>query len=178
MENASREIESFETVYNRFYSSVFLFFVKRLGSKEACEDLTSDVFYSCYKNFDKYDPAKASLSTWIFVIANNKLRNYYRDKKESVSTTGDISILDVLYDKPDMDGAIYLMQMKKYLDAALESITDRERSVIELRFLSELTSNKIAEEVGTTANNARVILTRALKKLAKYFEENGIRWDE
>jgi RNA polymerase sigma-70 factor (ECF subfamily) len=155
-----------------------VFFIKRLGSKEICEDLTSEVFYSCYKNFNKYDPAKASLSTWIFVIANNKLKNYYRDKKESVSIDDCAIVYDVLYDKPDLDGAIYLTQMKIHLTAALGLLSQREQTVVELRYFSELTSDKIAEEIGTTAINARVLLTRALKKLAKYFEHNGIRWDE
>ena len=41
-----------------------------------------DVFTACYKNYSNYDPQKASLGTWVYTVANNRLKNYYRDRKE------------------------------------------------------------------------------------------------
>ena len=177
MENISQEdIQSFEMIYNRYYIPVYRFFKKRINSKEVCEDLTSEVFYACLKNFGKYDSAKASVSTWIFAVANNKLKNYYRDNKQSVSID-DEYIQNTLFDNTDMDSAIFLTQLKTHLDIALGSISEKERSIIKLRYFAGLTSEEIAKEVGTSAGNVRVILTRLLKKLAKYFKDNELRWE-
>ena len=177
MENNSQEdIQSFEAIYSRYYIPVYRFFFKHVNLKEESEDLTSDVFYSCLKNFNKYDPAKASVSTWIFVVANNKLKNYYRDKKESISIE-EPTIQTKLFETPDIEGAIFLTQMKENLEEALESLPKKERAIIELRYYSELNSEEIAAEIGITAGNVRVIIMRALKKLAKYFEDNEIRWE-
>ena len=71
--------EAFEEVYNRYYLSVYLYLFKRIRHQQDAEDLANDVFLACYKNFGSYDPAKASMITWIFVIASNRLKNYYRD---------------------------------------------------------------------------------------------------
>ena len=171
-------IEEFEAIYNRYCMRVYSFFAKRLAIKEVCEDLTSDVFYSCFKKYDSYDPSKASVATWIFSVANNKLKNYYRDKKEHVSIDDEEIIIN-LSSSSDMETAVYLTQMKAHLKAALESesISDRERTIVQLRFNSGLTSEEIAMQVGTTAGNVRVILNRTLKKLAEYFRDNGIRWE-
>jgi RNA polymerase sigma factor (sigma-70 family) len=76
-----------------------------------------------------------------------------------------------------MDGAIFLTQMKTHLETALGLLTERERSIVKLRYFDDLTSEEIAVLTDITAGNVRVILTRALKKLAKYFENNGIRWE-
>ena len=168
--------EAFESIYNRYYISVYRFFIKRLSVRELCEDLTSEVFYSCLKNYERYDPDKASVATWIFTVANNKLKNHYRDRKETTSID-DMQIHGLLLDKTDMDGAVYLTQMREHLDAALETVSERERSIIKLKYYSNLTSDQIAEQMGITSVNVRVILTRALKKLAKHFEENGIKWE-
>lgn len=40
-----------------------------------------DTFAVCFQKFDSFDPAKASFGTWLYAIANNKLKNYYRDHK-------------------------------------------------------------------------------------------------
>ena len=157
---------------------VYRYFMKRLASKELCEDLTSDVFYSCLKKYDSYDPAKATVATWIYSVANNKLKNYYRDRKEHISID-DEDVLITLPDNTDMEEAVFLTQMKDHLKKALESdsISEKERNIIKLKYFSELTSGEIAEQIGTTAGNVRVMLTRAMSKLANYFEENGIRWE-
>jgi len=170
------ELESFEAIYNRFYVPVYKFFAKRLVSKELCEDLTNDVFYLCFKNYDKYDPSKASVTTWVYSIANNRIKNHYRDKKECI-LTDDVNTVVGMPDSTNMDGAIFLSQMKTRLSEALELLPDKERSVILLRYYSDLSSDEIAQKIGTTAGNVRVMLTRTLKKLANYFEENGIRWE-
>jgi len=165
----------FEDVYNRYYLTVYRYFMKRLGNKEVCEDLTSDVFYSCLKKYDTYDPSKAGIVTWIYTVANNKLKNYYRDRKMHVSID-DTEITGDLPDGTDMDRAVYLTQMKEYLTEALSMLPDRERTIVNLKYFSGLTSEEIAHQVDATAGNVRVILTRVCKKLAVYFDENGIKW--
>ena len=168
--------ESFESIYNRLYIPVYKYFAKRLSDKAFCEDLTSEVFYSCYKNFDRYNPAKATIETWIYSIAANRLKNHYRDKKDALPID-EVGIARNLFANPDFEGAVYLTQMKTHLETVLKSLTERERRAIELRYYSELSSEEIAQKLGTTAGNVRVILTRTLKKIAISFEAKGIRWE-
>ena len=177
MESLSQEsVDSFEAVYNKYYRPVYSYFLKRLNTKELCEDLTNDVFYSCLKSFEKYDSTKSSMSTWIYCIANNKLKNYYRDRKNTV-TLEDSGIIDIMIDGTDMENAIFISEMKAHIATALESVTERERIVINRRFFYDFSTDEIAKEIGTTAGNTRVILTRTLKKLEQYFTDNGIRWE-
>jgi len=181
MDGISQEhTESFESIYNRFYLPVYKFFAKRLSDLAVCEDLTSDVFYVCFKNYDKYDPSRASAATWIYTIANNKLKNYYRDKKDHRYIHNENTYFNLPDDsdmESAMESAIFIAQMKMHLMNALDSVSEREKSTINLRYFSEKSSEEIAVEIGTTAGNVRVILNRAIKKLTKYFEEQGIRWD-
>jgi len=168
-------LEEFEEVYNRYYLPVYRYFFKRLSNKELCEDLTSDVFYSCLKKYDTYDSSKASVATWIYSVAGNKLKNFYRDKKEHVSIDDSNSFID-LPDNTDMDGAVFLTQMKEHLTAALETVSELEATIVKLSYFSGMNSDEIALSVGKSAGNVRVILSRTVKKLAVYFEDNGITW--
>ena len=68
--------QAFEPVYYEYYPKIFRYIHKRLSSYHEAEDLTQEILIACYRNFDRYDPKKASLATWIYVIAHNRLRNY------------------------------------------------------------------------------------------------------
>jgi RNA polymerase sigma-70 factor (ECF subfamily) len=168
---AANERRDFEAVYTDNYSSVYGFIFRRLHHKESTEDLTGDLVYSCDKNYDRYDPAKASLKTWIFTIANNKLKNYYRDNKAAISLDDEDNPIE-LPDKTDMEIAVYLDELRSLLQEALATLPERERTVVNLKYFQKKTSAQIAGQMGITAGNARTILTRALKKLAKIVSDS------
>ena len=75
----------FQEIYEEFYQKVLSYIRSRVGDAYTAEDLTSDVFFKCYKNIDRYDPEKAAVSTWVFTITNNTLKNHYRDTKPTSS---------------------------------------------------------------------------------------------
>jgi DNA-directed RNA polymerase specialized sigma24 family protein len=56
---------------------------KRIGVTEDAKDLTGEVFLAGFKSYEKYDSTKSSLASWLYVITNNRLKNYYRDKKNT-----------------------------------------------------------------------------------------------
>ena len=78
----------FESFYTKYYDRVYWYIFKRVNHIEESQDLTADIFCACYKYFDSYDPEKSSVGTWLYVIVNNKLKNYYRAKKSDISLDG------------------------------------------------------------------------------------------
>ena len=64
-----------------------------------------------------------------------------------------------------MERAAYLEQLRSFLAERLANLPERQQQVIALRFFQEKDYAEIAEELGISAGNARVILSRALDKL-------------
>jgi len=52
-------------------------------------------------------------------------------------------------------------------EGVLSHLTDREREVLILRFLDDLSFAAVAKQLGTTAVNARQMVSRALRKLRR-----------
>lgn len=75
----------FRDIYEEYYLKVFRYIYKKTSHFQTAEDLTQDIFLSCLRNYDRYDPGLASLNTWIFVITDNRLKNYYRSQKNCLS---------------------------------------------------------------------------------------------
>lgn len=153
----------FQEIYEDYYKKVLAYIRARVNDTYAAEDLASDVFFKCYKNIDRYDPAKAAVSTWIFTITNNTLKNYYRDRKPS-SSIDNMEGFEIPYED-DFDQAMRLEEIREYLDEALAELDEVKRRILLMRYYDEMKTKDIAETMGMTDANVRVILTRTLHKL-------------
>jgi len=64
-------IRDFSTVYDDHVWQIYGFFAYRLGARADAEDLTQQTFERALKAWGRYDPSRASVSTWLLVIARN-----------------------------------------------------------------------------------------------------------
>ena len=153
----------FQEIYEDYYSKILSYIGAKVNDSCVAEDLTSDVFFKCYKNIDRYDPSKAAISTWIFTITNNTLKNYYRDRKQTASLDN-MEGFEIPYED-DFDQAMRLEEIRQYLDEALSQLDETKRRILLMRYYDEMPTKDIAEELGMTPGNVRVILTRTLHRL-------------
>lgn len=164
----------FEQVYERYYFDVLRFFVRRAENHQEAEDLTGDVFLYCYKSYDRYDPQKSSISTWLFLVAKSMLKTHYRDRKQHL----DISDFEewLLGDEDDMSRAVYLEQLRSFLTEQLKILPEKQRQAVILRFFQEKGFDEIASALNTTQGNVRVMLTRAVAKLKESLNNIECDW--
>lgn len=155
----------FQEIYEEYYDRILNYIKGKVSNHHIAEDLTSDVFFRCYNNIEKYDSSKASVSTWIFTITNNRLKNYYRDRK----ITSSIDVMEeegfeVPYED-DFDQAMRLEEIRQYLDGALAQLDETKRQILVMRYYQDMKTGDIAEALGLTPSNVRVTLSRLLNRL-------------
>ena len=153
----------FEELYQKYYSGAVYYVTGKIGSREDAEDLVSEAFTYCYAHYAEYDAGKSALHTWLYVVINSRLKNYYRDRKVSV----DISELEnVLPDEmTDMEKSVCLEEIRSTVAQALKELPERERRIVIMKYFMHKTSAEIADELGLSPVNVRVMLSRTLKKL-------------
>ena len=78
--------EFFEQIYDDYKDKIYEFIFYKVSNKELAEDLTSDVFISVYKNLHRYDAEKSFITTWLYAIAYNRLKNYYKSRTFTILT--------------------------------------------------------------------------------------------
>ena len=62
-----------EQVYREYQPKVRAYVRGKIQEPHDVEDLVSAVFMKVVQKLDSYDPAKASVSTWVYTIARNRL---------------------------------------------------------------------------------------------------------
>lgn len=170
-----REQKDFEDFYLKHYSQVYGYIFKKIPNEQIAEDLTMDAFYSCWVKFNTFDESKASFQTWLFVIVNNKLKNYYRDHKDTAELD------DLFIDCTDQAGevldAIQLQYLRDHLYNALKELNETQRSIVIYRYFKDMNASEIAVHMGLSHGSVRIHLKRALDKIRDYFDKNNIRWE-
>src|SRR5688500_15080976 len=58
-------------LYARFGRPVYTMGLRLLGTREAAEELTQDVFLMAWRKAARFDPTRGRLSTWLMTIAHN-----------------------------------------------------------------------------------------------------------
>ena len=167
MEFVERDV-AFEKLYNENYLRVFRYAWKKVRNNDDAEDLTQNAFLYCYQHYEEYDERRASFSTWIFLVLNSRIKNYYRDRKSNVHID---EIIDILPDETDFDHAIELEEMRNRLFSALETCTPVQAKIVQLRYFRKLSTREISIHTGLYEANVRTQLSRALKKIREYLEK-------
>jgi RNA polymerase sigma-70 factor (ECF subfamily) len=58
-------------IYARFGRPVYTLGLRLLGTREAAEELTQDVFLTAWRKAARFDATRGRLSTWLMTIAHN-----------------------------------------------------------------------------------------------------------
>jgi len=155
----------FSEFYEKYYNKALSYAQRKTGHLQNAEDLVSETFLYCYIHYDNYNPTRSALSTWLYLILNSRIQNYFRDQK----LTKDISELEnQLFDESNLlDAEIYLEQLRSRLEKAITTLPERQQKIVTMRYFQELSSETIAHKLGLSTGNVRVLLSRALSKLEK-----------
>lgn len=164
---ASRD---FAEVYDEHIWDVYGYVAYRLSSREEAEDVTQMAFERALKAWKRYDPARASVKTWLLSIAHNLLIDHYRAAKGPTDELDD--------DLAERHGARIAgpeqdLGLSPELAAALRKLAQRDREIIALRFGGDLTGPEIAELLGLSLANVQQILSRSLRKLRSELDPDG-----
>lgn len=162
----------FTEYYKKNYRIVLGYIYKKTGNMQTAEDMTMEVFAKCFERFADFDENRASFSTWLFVIVNNRLKNYYRDRREFEELDEAMAVYEGF--EEDIVRAEYLSGMRAVLYEALKSLNKTQRKIVILKYFKEKNSTEIAAALNLTPVNVRVQLSRAMTIIRDYFKKNNI----
>ncbi|MDX6581814.1 MAG: hypothetical protein QOI10_998 [Solirubrobacterales bacterium] len=164
----------FIDIYEEHIWRIYGFLAYRVRNQADAEDLTQITFERAYKAWDRFDESRASAATWLLAIARNALIDHTRsDRSAQQSSLSDGGVDES--DLPTAVGADAQLGVEPELALALQRLSERERTLIALRFGGDLRGPEIAEMLDLTLANVQQILSRALRKLREALDREPIR---
>lgn len=130
------------------------------------DELVQEVFCDAARNIARFDGEWEQFRSWLFTIAYRRLTDMHRRAGRTPET---VPVLehDAVDDRADPEQHAVADETMRELLARLDSLDPIARDVVLLRIVGEFSAAEVAEIVGTTAGNVRVIQSRAIQRLRK-----------
>ena len=158
---------AFEALFRGHYGPLCGFAERYVGSAAVAEELVQDLFADLWARRDTWTP-RSSVRAYLFTAVRNRALNLRkrdtleRDWSEQEATA---EVHALHQDPPRADAALETAELHARLEAAMESLPERCRLVMRLRWREQLGYAEIAEIMGISPKGVENQLARGLKAL-------------
>jgi RNA polymerase sigma-70 factor, ECF subfamily len=163
---AAGDRDAFETLYRTHHATVYRFARLMTGSTTIAEDIVQEVFLALMRDASRYDPARASLTTYLYGSARHHTRR--RLLRDRLFVTLDEHAADLCVPETNATAADELIRQRdvQHLRRAIVRLPARYREVIVLCDLQDVSYADAAQALGCAIGTIRSRLHRARHLLA------------
>ncbi len=173
------EDQAFEELYNRYSKRLLGYFIKMLNyNKTMAEDALQDVFLKIAESPEKFDNTR-SFKTWVFTIASNQCKNFYRHKSIAAEKESEIKYLNSSISENEfmtMAAKLDSIQFNMMLKNILDELSHEKKEAFILKYQEDKTIEEIAQiqdcAIGTVKSRLHYTL-KILEEKLKYFNPNN-----
>lgn len=152
---------AFAQIFAYFAPRVKAFLMKSGSDAAMAEEFAQDVMATLWHKSAQFDPARASLATWVYTIARNRRIDYFRRARRP-----EPEALDWGPDsEPDAADIYQAAQETSRLTAALSTLPDAQRTLIQRAFYGDLSHSELAAETGLPLGTIKSRIRLALERL-------------
>ena len=155
--------------YEAHGSELFRLCLRGLGDRGQAEDAVQEVFVRAWRHRARYDPAVASLRTWLYAIARNVVLDALR-ARAARPVLVDADVDQARSSSPDHADQV-LSRLR--LRAELALLSDDQRNVVEQVAVLGRSSRELAVELGMSESTVRSRLFHGLRRLRAALQEEG-----
>ncbi len=151
-------------LYARFGRPVYSLGMRLLGTREAAEELTQDVFLTAWRKAARFDVSRGRLSTWLMTIAHNLAVD--RLRRETGVTRPTLVLVDEVPEAAGLDEEVVVLERDAAV-RALGSLSEAERRLLARAYFGGLTAREIADADGIPLGTVKTRLRAALIKVRR-----------
>lgn len=167
-----------ESLYDRYAPVVLGVALKICADKAIAEDILQETFWRVWRSAATYQPQLGSFPAWLFKITRNLVVDFYRRQNARMQNlTFSDDHPSGIDQAPDPDADVP-EQVQSYLKhqqvrAALETLPEAQRRVIEMAYFYGMTRQEIAAATGEALGTVHTRARLALQKLRQELEKQG-----
>ena len=171
-EEAARP-ESIEELFAALESPLLAYAMRLAGEREPAEDVVQEAFMKLHAQFvEVREPRR-----WLFRTVHNLALNQRRaaNKVVPMPQFGDEgAVTKMCQAEPLPDEQIMRMEGIGLVRLSVESLDDRSRELVRLKFNEGMSYREISAKTGLSVSNVGYILHHALKEIAEELAKNGV----
>lgn len=168
---AHADVAAFAPLYERYFPRVYTYCLRRVGTGEEAEDVTSLAFTRALAGLDGY--RGGSVAAWLFRITRNVVANHLRDRRPQLSLDAAPPHTMAEGSEDALEGVLRAEERAR-VARLLAALPDEQRELLALRVAGGLSSREIGAVLGKSEGAVRVALHRVVRGLrAAYLREEA-----
>lgn len=150
---------AFDLLVKRYQRAVYAVAFATLSDSEASRDVLQDTFLSAYCSIERLED-RSKFSSWIYAIARNRARGYYRSRRRIHSWEVSLDAAELMtHPKPN--------ESIEAVRHALSVLTESQADVVTLYYMEGYSTAECADLLQTSVGNIKRRLYDARQKLKK-----------
>jgi len=173
------DVKALEQLLDTYKGAAYRFAYRIFRDRHISEDVSQEFFFKLFRNAHRYKPA-GKFTTYFYRVLHNLCLDTLRHMHRK-------SLPDFLsFENPVLDGmpsesgdglpeaSAELTEEKRLVREAISRLPPAQRKVIVLRELEELKYREIAEVLGLSLNEVKVLIHRGRKSLLKILQRSPL----
>ena len=158
---------------HRLFGGVVLGYLRSaLRDAASAEDVHQEVFLEVWRRGSSYDPDRASLGTWIMIIARSRAIDHLRKRvPEPLDPLGPSGAVMREVADPAQGPETFIERWR--LAVLVSQLPDDEARILRMRFHEGLSQTEIAERTGIPLGTVKTYMVRGLRRLRDLMEAGG-----
>ena len=164
------EAALYTDLVQRYQGRLVNYLNRFLFNVDESQELSQEVFLKVYRALDRYNP-RYRFSTWLFRVAKNAAIDLLRKRRlklvpmQRVGVYGETREREFPSEERDPYQVLRNLERRDAIGAAIDSLTDEYRELIQLRHFAEMTYEEIAEFKGMPLGTVKNKLFRGRRVL-------------
>lgn len=161
----SRDPSVVAELYDRYGRIAFTLILRIVRDRAVAEDLVQECFLRVWTRSQAFDADRGALGPWILTVARNQALDYIRSVQGRV--WNNMSSSDSEHPKSfhDWEGEMLDGVRLQQVRSALERLSEKQRSVIELAYFEGLSHTEMAERMKEPLGTVKTWVRTALQAL-------------
>ncbi len=152
-------------LYDRFSGGLYALARGILGEPSEAEEVLQEVFVHAWRHAASYDASRASVSTWLVLLARSRALDRLRRRRVARR-----AVQEAGREAPEREtaagvGRVQQEERRRRVRAELATLPGGQRRVLELAYYGGLTQNEIAAAEGIPLGTVKTRTLLGLRKL-------------
>ena len=168
IQKAKSDPIAFGQLYELHMEALYQFVAFRVSTTNDAEEITSQIWEKAFHGIAQLKTTEdLGFKCWLYQIARNKIRDYYRQKAPLLSLDPEADIMDSFSDiQKNLQSSIEHEELKQLI----QSLPKKQRETILLSLFSDFKNNEIAQLLHISEKTVASNLSRAIQFLRSHWK--------
>ena len=166
--------DAFEVVIATHHAEIHRYVVRVTARSSDADDLSQETFIRAFRAHRALPP-DANFRAWLFAIATNVCRNYFRGEKRRRLAYAAAGSDAPTADPASPDGRVLVNEASGRIDAIVAALPMKQRLAFTMRKMHDLDYAAIGKSLECSEDSARAHVFQALKKIRRGLDELALR---